>query len=131
MEADSTDRSPENGAPESRLTLGVRLLSAWMSASARLCRASEVNALTAIGTSCSFSSRRSAVTTTSWISCATACAQPSTMSVPQSAWLAQPRPHFANEIFMLVFPLRKTQLPSYRPALTFHPLHAPHLTSAR
>ena len=65
IEADSTDLSPENGAPASRLTLGVRLLSAWISPSARFVRVSELNAVTAIGTSCSFSSRRCAVTTTS------------------------------------------------------------------
>ena len=50
MEADSTDLSPENGAPASRLTPEVRLLSAWMSVRLRSISASLVNAVMAIGT---------------------------------------------------------------------------------
>src|SRR5665213_1865265 len=65
IDADSTDRSPENGAPASRLTPGVRLPRACMSTRLRLCMASAVNAVTAIGTFWIFSSRRSAVTTIS------------------------------------------------------------------
>src|ERR1700683_892357 len=65
IEADSTDRSPENGAPASRLTPGVRLPRAFISVRLRSCMDSAVNAVTAIGTLWMFSSRRSAVTTTS------------------------------------------------------------------
>lgn len=65
IDADSTERSPENGAPASRLTPGVRLPRDFMSVRLRSCIVSALNALTVIGTLWMFSSRRSAVTTTS------------------------------------------------------------------
>ena len=83
MDADSTDLSPEKGEPASRLTLGVRLVSEWMSVMLRLTSSALLNAVIAIGTSCRFCSRRSAVTTTSCSpSWASACAQPRSSSAP-------------------------------------------------
>src|SRR5215472_14396551 len=106
MEAESTERSPEKGDPASRLTLGVRLASWVTFEMLRLTRVALVNAVTAIGTSCSFSSRRSAVTTTSCNSCAIACAHPSTATAAYSVWRAYARTHFANER-PIVIPPRK------------------------
>src|SRR5215470_18225399 len=106
MEAESTDRSPENGDPASRLTLGVRLFKACMAVTLRDFNASLVKAVRAIGTSCSFSSRRCAVTMTSCSSCAMTCAQPSTAAPAYSACHAYARTQLADER-PIVFPPRK------------------------
>src|SRR5665213_2257753 len=65
IEAERTERSPEKGAPASRLTPGDRLPMARTSTRLRLCRVSAVNAEIAIGTSWMFAERRCAVTITS------------------------------------------------------------------
>src|ERR1700675_1402348 len=70
IEADSTDVSPENGAPPSRLTFGVRFDSEWTSVRPLLCMVSAVKAVIAIGTFWMFSLRFSAVTTISSIASA-------------------------------------------------------------
>src|SRR5207248_4308509 len=149
MEAESTDRSPENGDPASRLTFGVRLPRAWMSVTPLDRSVSVVIAVMAIGTFWMFSSRRCAVTTTSCsFSCATACTQTTATATPYSARRAQARNHLADETFMLVFSLsrpgkrpsaRRSSAPhhanrvSHRPALTAVPLSRAlsHLTRAR
>src|SRR5205814_2073184 len=114
MEAESTDRSPENGDPASRLTLGVRLLRAWMSVTPLDRSVSVVIAVMAIGTFWMFSSRRCAVTTTSCsFSCATACTQTTATATPYSARRAWARNHLADETFMLVFSLSR---PGKRPS---------------
>src|SRR5271154_263383 len=88
IDADSTERSPEKGAPASRLTPDVRLLSEWTSTRLRFCNASAVNAVMAMGTFCTFSLRFSAVTT---ISCSTSSAKAADpISVNATAAAAEP-----------------------------------------
>jgi hypothetical protein len=78
--APSTALEPENGVEASSVTLGVMPESAETLPTARSCSVSALNALIAIGTSCTSSARFCAVTTISWMppllsaswSCATA-----------------------------------------------------------
>src|SRR5258708_6592128 len=65
IDADSSELSPENGAPPSRLTFGVRFDSECRSVRFLLRKVSAVNAVMAIGTFWMFSLRFSAVTTIS------------------------------------------------------------------
>ena len=65
IEADSTELSPENGAPPSRFTFGVSADRRVRSLRPFDCSASAVNAVIAIGTSWTFSLRFCAVTMTS------------------------------------------------------------------
>ncbi len=104
IEADNTELSPEKGAPASRFTFGVSFVSARISETPRLCKASAVNAVTAIGTSCRFCSRRVAVTTTS-SSWSPVAANRATLGMDNTAMAAidlpsrEPEP-FINLLFM-------------------------------
>src|SRR5271165_7121904 len=87
IDAESTELSPENGAPPSKLTFGVRFDSECTSVMPLLRRVSAVNAVIAIGTFWMFSLRFWAVTTISSSASANA-ADP--ISIDATAAAAEP-----------------------------------------